>query len=264
MPTLTFISSFSKNSDLLFSAQEIRQSYLYGIKVNSPLSNSNTSLQFSDENIEFFIRAAQKEIENYLSIKLFKQIYAESQSFSNDDWRYWGFMKTTYQVAIPLRLEGFLNTLKQTEYPKEWLSSKRDSDGINYHKSVYIVPAGNTGAVVNSVMYAGLLPNLGYLNAGAIPNYWQISYVTGFDNVPADIMNVIGTLIAINILFIAGSNVFGIAGVTSQSLSIDGLSQALSSSSNAFGDRIKAYNEDLQRKLITLVGTYKGITFGVC
>ncbi len=264
MPQLTFISSFSKNTGLLFSAQEIRNSYLYGIKMNSSLSSNNSSLQFSDEDIEFQIKAAQKEIENYLNIKLFKQIYSESLTFSNDDWRYWGFIKTTYQVALPLQLEGFLNTTLQTTYPKEWLSSKRDSDGIQYHKSIYIVPAGNAGAIVNSVLYAGLLPNLGYLNAGVIPNYWQASYLTGFDTVPSDIMHAVGVLATISLLYIAGSNVFGIPGVTSQSLSIDGLSQSMSAGANAFSERIKNYNEDLQKKLITLSGTYRGINWGVC
>ena len=55
-----------------------------------------------------------------------------------------------------------------------------------------MVPAGNTGAVTNSVIFAGILPNLGYLNAGKIPNYWTPHYVTGYDVVPADIIQVIG------------------------------------------------------------------------
>ena len=263
MPQLTLTIAFSKNNQLLFSAQEIRSSYLYGIRIKNSL-NDNASSLFSDEDVEFQVRAAQKEIENFLSLKLFRQLYDESLSFINDDWRTWGFMKTTYQVVYPLKLEGFLNTTKQTEYPAEWLSSKRDSDGIQYHRSIYIVPAGNTGAVVNSVIYAGLLPNLGYLNAGMIPNYWQTHYVTGFEAVPNDIMQVVGMLATINLLYIAGANVLGIPGATSTSLSIDGLSQSISASANAFGDRIRAYNEDLQRKMVSVSGTYKGLTWGVC
>ena len=198
MPQLTFKVAFSKNNGLLYSAQEIKNSFLYGVR----LSNQS-QLDFSDEDIEFHVKAAQKEIENYLSLKLFRNIYSESLTFSNDDWRMWGFMKTTFQVVCALRLEGFLNTTKQTEYPKEWLSTKRDSDSIQYHRSIYIVPAGNTGAVVNSVIYAGLLPNLGYLNAGTIPNYWQATYVSGFDQIPADIMMVVGQLATISLLSIA-------------------------------------------------------------
>lgn len=263
MPEINFTIDFLKKKDLLFSAQEIRNSYLSGIKIN-PSSFSQFNTNFSDDDIEFHVRAAQKEIENYLSIKLFRQIYSESLSFSNDDWRYWGFIKTTYQVACALKLEGYLNTTKQTEYPKEWLSIKRDSDGIQYHRSIYIVASGNVGAVTNSIIYAGLMPNLGYLNAGSIPNYWQATYVTGFDQVPNDIMMVVGQLATISLLSIAGSNILGIAGISGASLSIDGLSQNLTSALNAFGDRIKGLNDDLQRRLPTLLGTYKGINFGVC
>jgi hypothetical protein len=259
---LTFKAPFSKNNGLLYSAQEIRNSFLYGIKMTGSLSNKSV-LSFSDEDIELHIRSAQKEIENYLALKLFRKVYDESLTFSNDDWRTWGFMKTTFQVVCPLKLEGYLNTIKQTEYPKEWLSAKRDSDGIQYHRSIYIVPAGNSGAIVNSVIYAGLLPNLGYLNAGMIPNYWQVTYVSGFDQVPADIMMVIGQLATMSLLSIAGASVLGIPGVSSTSLSIDGLSQSLSASANAFGDRVKALGEDLTRRLPTLQGTYRGFSWGV-
>jgi hypothetical protein len=262
MPQLNFTTSFTKNDNLLFSAQEIKSSYLYGIKMNSSLAVQK-SLEFSDEDIEFHVRAAQKEMENYLSLKLFRQLYNESQSFDNGDWRHWGFIKTTYQVVCPMKMEGFLNSIKQTEYPREWMSAKRDSDGIQYHRSIYIVPAGNTGAIVNSIQYAGLLPNLGYLNAGMIPNYWEIYYVTGFEKVPNDLMMTIGQLATMSLLSIAGSNVLGIPGAMSTSLSIDGLSQAISASSNAFGERVKALGEDLARRLPTLIGTYRGFSWGV-
>lgn len=262
MPQLTLQIPFSKNSELVYSPQELRSSFLYGIKMSSSLSNTKP-INFSDEDIELHIRAAQKEIENYLSLKLFRKIYQETLTFSNDDWRTWGFMKTSYQVVCPLRLEGYLNTIKQTEYPKEWLSARMDSDGIQYHRSIYIVPAGNSGAIVNSVIYAGLLPNLGYLNAGMIPNYWKVTYVTGFEKVPADIALVIGQLATMSLLSIAGANVLGMPGVASASLSIDGLSQSLSASANAFGERAKALGEDLQRRLPTLIGTYRGFSWGV-
>lgn len=263
MPSFSFTATFAKNTGLLFSPQEIRTNYLYNIKIPSNFSNQ-ASLNFSDDDIIFYIQAAQKELENYLGIKFQRQIYSETLEFSNDDWRHWGHVKTTYQVACPLRLEGFLNTTKVATYPREWLSSKKETGDELYHRSIYMVPAGNTGAVTNSVIFAGILPNLGYLNAGIIPNYWTTTYSTGFNKVPADIMNAVGMLAAINLLYIAGASVLGFPGATSTSLSIDGLSQSLAASANAFESRIKAYNEDLQRKLVLLTGTYRGFSWGVC
>lgn len=262
MASLTFTAPFKKNTGLLFSAQEIRTSFLYGIKMSSSLSNQ-VNLNFSDEDIEFQIKAAQKEIENYLSLKLFRQIYSESISFNQDDWKSWGFLKTTFQVVCPLRLEGFYNTVKQSTYPKEWLSAKRESGDELYHRSIYLVPAANSGLLTNTAVYVGSLPNLGYLNAGTIPNYWTATYVSGFDTIPADIMQAVGMLATISLLYIAGANVLGTPGISGSSISIDGLSQSLTSSLNAFGERIKAYSEELQRKLPIMSGTYRGFSWGV-
>lgn len=258
---MKFIAPFYKNNQLIFSAQEVRNSFLFGIKMNSTIANQ-VDLNFSDSDIEFHIRAAQKEIENYLNVKLFKQIYRENLSFQNDDWRSWGFIKTTYTVSSALRLEGFLNTTKQTTFPPEWLSIKKESSGEFSHRSIYIVPAGNTGAVTNSVIYTGLMPNLGYLNAGTIPNYWYVDYVTGFDKIPYDIMMAVGQLATISLLYIAGANILGTPGLSGNSLSIDGLSQSLTSALNAFGDRIRGYSEELQKKLPMLQGTYRGFIWG--
>lgn len=259
MPTLTFTSKFSKNTGLLFSPQEIRNSYLYGIKMSN-----QQELAFSDDDISFHIQAAQKEIENYLGVKLIRQIYNEKLSFSAADYFNWSFIKTTYQVVCPLRLRGYLNTVLQVTYPREWLSSKQESSDELYHKSINLVPAGNSTAITNGAIYAGLMPNLGYSNSRTIPNFWATEYVTGFNSVPADIMQAIGILATINLLYIAGSNVFGAPGMTSSSLSLDGLSQSFSAAANAFESRIRAYNEDLQKKLINLTGTYRGFSWGVC
>ena len=260
MPTLSFSIKFARNTGLVFSAQEIRQSYLAGIKIPSSISSS--VLDFSDEDMEMFIRAAQREIENYLNLKLVRKIYSETLQFDNDAWRFWGYIGTTYPVVCPLRLEGFLNTTKMATYPKDWLSNKRDSDDEEYHRSIYMVPAGNTGAITNSVIFAGILPNLGYLNAGKIPNYWTPTYVSGYHNIPTDIIQAIGMLAAINLLLIAGSSALGIPGATSTSLSIDGLSQSISASANAFSDRIKMYNEAFDKKLQMLTGKHRGFMFG--
>ena len=173
MPTLSFTATFSKNTGLLFSPQEMRTSYLYGIKMSSTISNQ-VKLDFSDDDIIFQVQAAQKEIENYLNIRLIRSLYFETITFSGDDWKTWGFIKTTYPVVCPLRLRGYLNTILQSEFPKEWLSSKKDGDDEEYHKQISIVPAGNTGIVASSVIYSGLLPNLGYLSYTSIPNFWNI------------------------------------------------------------------------------------------
>lgn len=262
MSQITLISSYSKNSDLVISAQEIRRNYLYGITINSPFANK-INLNFSDEDIEFHIRDAQKQVENYLAVKLKRQIYTETLPFNNTEWQNWGFIKTNYMVVYPLKLQGYLNTTLQTTYPSEWLTSKQESGDELYHRTIHIVPAGNTGAIVNSIIYTGLLPNLGYINAGKIPDYWKVQYVTGFATVPYDIIAAIAQLTTISMLLIAGANILGMPGLASSSLSIDGLSQSLTSSLNAYGQRVQQYSQDLQRKLPNMRDTYRGFSWSV-
>ena len=73
------------------------------------------------------------------------------------------------------------------------------------------------------------------------PNYWHAKYLTGFKKIPNDLLNVLGMLASINVLNIAGDIILG-AGIASYSLSLDGLSQSISSTSSAtnsgYGARI--------------------------
>jgi hypothetical protein len=262
MAQLTLVSLFAKNSDLVISAQELKNNYLYGMMMSSSFANK-INLTLSDADIEFHIRAVQKEMENYLAVKLHQTIFQETLQFSNKEWRAWGYIKTSYPIVCPLKLEGFLNTTLMAIYPREWLSVKTTSTGESPQRQLYLVPAGNTGAITNAVVFAGILPNLGYMNAGRIPNYWSPTYVTGFpqNKIPYDILQCIGQFAAINILWILGSNIYGFPGISGMSLSIDGLSQSTSSQLNAFGARIKDYHDDLMRKLPNLRDHYRGFNW---
>ena len=260
MPNFTFTSSFKKNSGLLFSPKEIRENYLYNINLNH-----NRLDLLTDEAISFHVADAQAQIENFLNIKLHKQIYVDNLHFINDEWRNWGFMTTTYPVGCPLSLEGLLNTTKQVVYPPEWLTIKRNGDEKLNHRAIYIVPAGNTTGITSSVIYAGIIPQLGYLGSRSIPYYWTAVYTTGFDVVPSDILGAVGKLASIPLLLLAGENALGRPGLTSTSISIDGLNQNIASKSGVYGERIKQYMDDLNNRLLPqMKSVYKGIIFGSC
>ena len=258
MPSITFKTSFKKNQDLVFSAQEIKDIYLYGI------DTLDVKLKkMSDESIEFYIAAAQQEVENYLSVKLKKQNYKEDLHFYGDDWKHWGFVKTTYPVHCVVSLKGFINKVKQVNYPREWLSTKKGSDETLYHRSIYLVPVGGAQSQTQNAVYSGLIPQLGYINSQSLPFYWEAQYATGFDVIPADIMNAVGKLAAISLFYVAGDLALGTPGISSKSIGIDGLSQSFSSSA-PFNTRIKGYNEELQRQLPNMRDHYRGFNFGVC
>lgn len=257
MSVLALKSKYSINTDALLSVDELKNIYLFGI----PVKDRN-GIFISDDTFKFYIDAAQKEMENFLNLLFKKQVYQETMQFVAEDYYNWSYLRLTYPVVCPILLEGFLNTTKQVTYPKDWLTGRKTSDGILYHRNLYIVPAGNATALTQQQLFTGMLPNLSYLGLARIPNYWTVTYTTGFDKVPVPIIDAIGKLAAINIFRISGDLIIQ-AGVNSFSLGIDGLSQ--SQSVRAFDIRIRMMMEDLNGRLLPqLKDYYKGIIFGVC
>lgn len=264
MPSLTLSFRYGVNDDLVLSSDELKSRYFFGIPIVGPGGNV-----MSDEDISFYIRAAQIEFENYLQLKLNKQVFLESRDWFMDDWWQWGFVPTSYPVREAISLQGFLNTTLQVDYPQDWLRTKlqRNEEG-SYHRKVSLVPiSGSPNTLAGNIIYTGIAPNLSYFGNQSIPDYWEVKYVTGFEKVPEDILNGIGKLASINIFHILGDLILGSAGIASQSIGIDGLSQSISSTSSAtnagYGARIIGYQKDLKESLPLMRAKYTGMTFGV-
>lgn len=256
MPTITLESSYSTNSGLLISPSELIERYLFG----TPLVNSRGET-ISTEVIKGYITTATEQLENYLNLKFKKQVYEETLNFTAEDYYSWGYLRATFPVVCPLLLEGFLNTTKQVTYPKEWLTSRKSSDGILYHRNIYIVPAGNATQLTQAQLFSGMLPNLSYLGLGRIPNYWTVRYTTGFDVTPEPLVDIVAKLAAVNTLRILSDLILS-PGIQSFSLGIDGLSQSMSS--KGYDQRVRGYLDDLNQRLLPQAKDYyKGIIFGV-
>lgn len=266
MPSITYISKYKKNTGLIFSPDEIIDLYFYGIPIQS-----KDGSELSQQTIRFYIEAAQKEIENKLKIKFKKTFIDDNVSYYRDDYMNGlPLIHTRYPVNDPLSLTGFYKHVEQINYPQSWLSSHSNSDGF-YMKRISIVPT--SGAVVGTsqdVILTGITTSyfgsLGRYNA--LPDYWQFQYITGFDyeNFPVDLINLVGMMASIPLFGIAGDLILG-AGLSSHSLSIDGLSQSVnttkSGNSHAFSARIKEYKDATDKTMNNISKMYKGIPFTV-
>lgn len=239
MSQLTFHIKYKKGTSSIIDPNDIRQNYLFGINLQKQ------GQVLTDDVYQYYIDAAVEQLQNYLGIKLFKQVIQESKDFYSDDWMQWGYLKTTYPVRCAFELIGYLGTVKQVTYPTDWLSVRKTSDGELYQRQIHIIP--NSANVQNeAIMYTGILPSVNYHSNRRIPNYWTMTYVTGFDKVPADIINALGKIAALNILAMMSDAFLLYPGVNSQSISLDGLSQTLSTNaSGVFSNRIKQYMLDL-------------------
>lgn len=263
MPSIVYTAKYRKNSGSIISPYEVLSLYFYGLSVEGTQGNV-----FSNETIRTYILSAQQEIERYLSIKFNVQLVEESIDYNRDDYNN-GFpiLNTTYQVKRPYSLVGLLNRIEQVFYPEGWLMA-RSSNKERYARYIHVVP---TGAAVTEVggdiILSGVMSQMGLRSFPNVPDYWNVQYSTGFDSIPYDLLNIVGMLAAIPILAIAGDLIFKVPGIASQSLSIDGLSQSISTTSsatsNGYSARIGEYRKQIKETLQRIALNYRGIQFTV-
>lgn len=255
-------TSFSVDNSIIITPEELMKNYLFGVSIKS-----STGEELSTDVYKFYIKAAQQEVENRLNLKLLPQVIKETRDYDIDDYKNFGYIRCSYPVVQPYEMVGKFGMAEQIRYPKEWLSAKRSNEvpGM-FYRNLYLIPnvggyqSGNaTGVTFNGVFGANLLWN----SKQKIPNYWNIRYLTGFSQIPADLLNAVGMLASIRLLDIAGDLILG-AGIASYSLSVDGLSQSVSSTSSAtnagYGARVLSYGDALKQLWPVLEGKYKGFT----
>lgn len=255
---MNFTTSYKVNEiGLILSSSELKSLYLYGL----PIQERNGT-EMADSTIETYIRSAQKQVENYLSLKLDRQIVEERLPFYRDVFEFYNYIQTTYPVRKGYRLQGWVANILQVEYPQEWLTARSTTDGETFARRMHLIPVGSTTGQI--ITFSGLMPYVGMRGRDYIPDFWKVAYSTGYDKVPEDILTVIGKLASIFILTQLGDIIMG-AGVSNISLGLDGLSQSIgstkSASTGAFGGRIQIYIKDIERELLALKDRYTGLVF---
>ena len=266
MPSLRLKISYNKNEGLIINASELMENYLLGIPVCT-----TDGRKLSAQAIKKQISAAQQRIETLFSIKLNRQVIEESKDFVRQEWNTWGYVKSTYPVAYPDNMKGFINDACQVNYPKEWLSIKKN-ENVAVWRNVHVIPnsSSDKGAEMSqhSIIYNGVYPHLGWFGKNYIPNYWRLKYITGWnaEDVPEDLMDLINKIAAINVLCIIGSYLYGVA-MSSLSVSLDGVSQNIPLTRGGkygmFSDRIQMYMDDVNNIMENAKYNYKCLTFEV-
>lgn len=255
---------YNKNSDVVISPSELRDKYLFGIPMCS-----NDGTKMSESSLAQHILAAQTQVENLFSVKLKKQVIEETIDFDRQRFLSWGYIRTMYPIDYLDNLQGWINDICQVNYPREWLSIKR-TENVATFRNIYLIPntGSRNGATMtnNSLIYNGISPHLAWFGQTYIPNYWRPRYITGWDKVPADLLDLIAKIAACNILAVIGDVLYG-PGITSLQVSLDGVSQSTpltrSSQGGLFSGRIKQYVDDINAMMPALKSKYRGISFEV-
>lgn len=258
MGQLTFTIKYKKNSGLVFSVAEIWALYLFGIKIDGGQGTS-----FSNESIRKYIEMAQKQVEKWFNLRFCKQLVDQTLPYYRQDyWQEFPILLTNYPVREPLSMIGMLNKMEQIIYPQGWLFCEYDTTMGQGKRRISVVPTGSSTTQGNAqVILTGITSQVGMQRFDNIPDYWRVQYITGWDidDLPMDLLNIVGMLASIPALDVAGDLILGTAGIAGQSLSIDGLSQSISTSISAtnagYGARILSYTKQIEEtaKRIRLV-----------
>ena len=278
---LHFVQTSTDWDDLIITPPELRSEFIHGLILTDRFGNP-----YSDTNIASFIRQAQAKIEMVCDINiLYRKIWAGSATPSNPDdydllepgydydyrdMNQWDFLKlrrrplvkpvTDLQLVYPVALSVF-------RLPVEWIRTYQIAG------QVQVVP---TAGAINRIF---LLPTgqwaplVSWFLPGQIPQVHQVVYEVGLidengkrnrylsSNVFDLVRHAVGLEAAIEVLGVTGDAI--LAGVASQSISGDGISESFSTTASAtsstYQARIESYRKDLQGRTANESGLYQKI-----
>lgn len=247
------------SDDLPIDAAFVKETFLFGVNLKDDDGN-----EMSDTVIEFYIKSSFKWLERELGIRLLKTVVTnEAHDYYYGDYIQFGHVKLNH---FPLR--------KITKYSIQFPLT---SDRLNFDPS-WIV-ADSVGGQVNLIPRQGTISSILMGQGGAflpllhtgrdyVPYIIFIDYEAGFPDgeIPADLLEIIGMKAAMGPLNLAGDLIAG-AGIASKSLSIDGLSQSIGTTSSAtnsgYGARILQYQKHIDGMLKTARLNLRGIAMVV-
>jgi hypothetical protein len=208
---------------------------LLGIDLSSQMKDPFTGKpqRFTSEIAKDLIDGAMQTAEEETGLLFRPVVVREKYAFDRYAYASYGFFKLRQVPASKILSVGVTPPNGETVYsmPLEWIETQN-----MWHGQINVIPmtAAQVGGTSTTGIFPGQSSNGGsfYLTvvqqAGWVPAYWQIEYVAGWCDgmVPRVVNDYIGTIAAMDILSMLAATY---ANVQSHSLSMDGLSQSVSS-----------------------------------
>lgn len=247
------------SEDLVLSVDELKKIFLFGVDLTDVDGNP-----FPEEMYTFHIRSASEWIQKELGGLLLcpTTITNEAHDYRMEDYQSFSFLKLRYCPVLSVEQVSVLFPLSTTPivFDPSWYSTESVGAQVN------LIPTSGTFSQIllsQSGCYLPLLNGSSYF-----PNIFRVSYTAGFQkgSIPFLIKEIVGMKAALGPFNTAGDLIAG-AGIASKSLSIDGLSESISTTSSpsfsGYGARILNYNKEIDRKMKSLREYYCGINMSV-
>lgn len=266
MPSIVLGIKSSINKNSIISVSQFKEQYLHGVLFTSRTGN------MSEDTISIYINQAKAYLEKFLNIKINKQIVVEDKDLYLDDWKNWSYIGTSFPVNCFIALSGYIGTVHVVDYPKSWMSVKQVSNNMMGSRHIRIVPNRDGVTYYNTLLYTNSWSatySAFSSNGRQIPNYWKLCYSSGWEpnNIPPDLVGLVGKLAAIQVLSVLSETQFSIPGLSNTTISLDGLSQsiatAVSGQTSTYSARIRTYSEQLVNDLKLIRDFYSPILMEV-
>lgn len=236
--------------DPRFDPEYMRKTYLFGLELVDNDGNAFPSSLFHHH-----LNSAIQYLEKLLDIIIYPQTITERHDYYASDFNNWGFMhlykKPVIEVSNLAMMYGADRQL--ITIPKDWIQINKLTGTVSLfptHGSAGSLIIGSNGALWGM-----------FSRFDSAPNLWEVQYQAGMEVIPHEILDFVYKKASISVLQIWGDLILG-AGIASQSISIDGVSQSLgttkSTTYSAASARIESYNKELEQLAILLKSKYYG------
>ncbi len=229
----------------LLTPKQLRMRHLFGIPIVSAIKNPWTGVPdiIDDPQLDEMIKEAVALAELESGIDIFTHKYKERHEFDRPEADSFGYIRLRHLPGaslVSMKVESS-NGASFWDIPNQWIET-----GLLHQGQLNVVPFGLANMSGNMVPAMGpgpmgLLPR--FFNFNWVPQFWTIEYTTGFKDgrIPKVLNQLIGVIAAMEVL---GALATTYARTQSTSLSIDGLSQSISTPGpNLFDGRLSLLGE---------------------
>jgi hypothetical protein len=264
----------------IFTPDDVRFTMLWGIETISTSGEEilNTQLMYA-------VDAATRYLEKYLNIDIYRRIYKTAPAntlvqavrwrqgvdYTNEEdvypfrpeaWKNYGFIQLRHYPLIQVsrcQLYSITHSLLFDALKNNWLRVEKEAGQLYQFPTNFAFPYGppSLASIGGGWLWLQSVQN-------QYPGGFEVDYETGFkssDWVPTDIRDAIRLLAEQSLLKFIGDGL--LAGFSSSSIGIDGLSEAFSSTQSAtspyFGGRLFGIEADLKLMLPRLRYKYANI-----
>jgi hypothetical protein len=239
----------------VLTVEQLKQRYLFGLNLQDDAGN-----EMPDSTYQHYILAGIAWLEHILDMPILPTTFiGEKADYYRGDYEAYNFIQMENYPVLQLdRFDvQYPSGQNVVEFPQEWFRVDK------VHGIIRIVPTAGTLSEILVGAGGSYLPAI-YSGLGHLPELFSMDYIAGFEDgkIPSNILDIIGKAASLGPLHIFGDLIAG-AGIATVSLSIDGLSQNIGTTSSAtnagLGARVGNYQKDIKAEIPNLQRYYKGI-----